>query len=257
MRSLRPVHILAGLFVFFCLALPAMTQEKGAEETYTIKQGDTLWDISSKFLKNPFLWPKLWQRNPYIANPHWIYPGNQIRISSLDKEEPAKAAAEEKPQAAVSPAPVAPEPEVKRAEPPPAEKKPEAAEARKRVERPFFQENRSAGFFSNVNYRGIGIILDSKEGKSFVAEGDIVYLMFKTSEPILIGDKYTIFRPSEEIRHPDTEEKFGRKYNITGNLQIIDQYGKFFTAKVIEAFQEIQRGDLIQPYQKEKMEKTK
>ena len=50
------------------------------------------------------------------------------------------------------------------------------------------------------------------------------------------------------------DNKFGRRYNILGILQIIDQYGNYYTARVIEAFQEIKRGDFIMPYNKEKME---
>ncbi len=107
---------------------------------------------------------------------------------------------------------------------------------------------------SDIGYHGIGIILESKEGKTLMAEGDILYLAFKTSEPILIGNKYTVFRASEEIRHPVTQKKVGIKYNIIGNIQIIDHYGNFYTAKVIESFDAINRGDMIQPYLKEKME---
>jgi hypothetical protein len=70
----------------------------------------------------------------------------------------------------------------------------------------------------------------------------------------LIGNKYTVFRASEELRHPVTDKKMGRKYSILGNIQVIDQHGNFFTAKVIESFYWIQRGDLIKPYSKEQME---
>ncbi len=87
-----------------------------------------------------------------------------------------------------------------------------------------------------------------------MSAGDIVYLAFKTSEPVLIGDKYTVFRVSEEMKHPFTGKRGWRKYNIMGNIQVIDQRENFFTAKVIESFDALQRGDLIQPYSKEKME---
>src|SRR5437868_5407958 len=52
----------------------------GTPEEYTITKGDTLWDLSQKFLNNPWYWPKIWSLNPSIENPHWIYPGNKLRI---------------------------------------------------------------------------------------------------------------------------------------------------------------------------------
>jgi hypothetical protein len=261
------------LTLSFCFVLPGLTQDtKETEGVYTIKKGDTLWDISSKFLKDPFLWPKLWEKNPYITNPHWIYPGNPIRLTAVEpvkkeeaKEEP-KTVVEEKPKEGVK------EPEAKQAEPTPAEKKPETVAVEKPApveekpalveekpapveEKPvYFREIRSAGFMSDIEYRGIGIILESKEGKTLMSAGDIIYLAFKTSEPILIGDKYTVFRAAEEIRHPVTGKRIGRKYNIIGNIKLIDQHSSFFTAKVIESFDAIMNGDFIQPYSKEKME---
>jgi len=105
-----------------------------------------------------------------------------------------------------------------------------------------------------VDYHGIGVILDNREGKNAMSEGDIVYLAFKTSEPITIGNKYTIIRASDIIKDPVTGKKIGRKYNITGNLQIIDQYRNFYTAKIIESFDVVWKGDMIHHYIKEKME---
>ncbi len=261
--------------VSFCFVLPGLTQEtKEAEGVYTIVKGDTLWDISAKFLKDPFLWPKLWERNPYITNPHWIYPGNPIRLSAIEpisKEEPQKVG-EGKPQEAVK-EPGMKEPGVEKAESPaplPVERKQEeiaqvkpevAPEVKPEVkpapaeEKPIgYPEIRSAGFISDIEYRGIGIVLESLEGKNLMAEGDIIYLAMKTSEPILIGDKYTIFRASRELNHPITEKRVGRKYNIIGNVQVIDQNGNFYTAKVIETFTAVLVGDYVQPYSREKME---
>jgi LysM repeat protein len=262
MRKKWGCLIIMVLVISFFFALSPLAQEKKeGEEIYTIKQGDTLWDISSKFLKDPFLWPKLWQRNPYITNPHWIYPGQPIRLAPAEelRKEMLKEAGKE--------------PEVKKEEVPPEEKKPEIAEEKPAEVKPaevkpsevkppevkpteeipaVFPEVRTAGFVSDVKLRGIGIILDSREGKNLMSEGDIIYLAFKTSAPIMVGNKYTAIRGREFVRHPVTNQKIGIKYIITGVIQVIDLQGNFYTGKVVEAFDAIEKGDILRPYLKDK-----
>ncbi len=51
-----------------------------APTTYTVVKGDTLWDISALYLDSPWLWPRLWQVNPEIDNPHLIYPGDKLTL---------------------------------------------------------------------------------------------------------------------------------------------------------------------------------
>jgi LysM repeat protein len=247
MRRLRGFHI-GGVFVLMvmlCLPLLLSAQEKKAEEgeVYTIKKGDTLWDISSRFLKDPFLWPKLWQRNPYITNPHWIYPGQPIQISPL--EEPKKVAEVE-----VKEAPKEPMVAAKKEEPPAEAKKPEILPPLE-VKRPHINELRDAGYFTDVDHQGIGIVLESRDGKNLMSEGDIVYLSFKSNEKVSLGSHYTTVRASDVFM---AHKRVGTKYNITGKVKIIDIYGNFCTAKITESYREVQRGDMLTPYIKERME---
>ena len=113
---------------------------EGREGVYVIKKGDTLWDLSQRFLEDPFLWPRLWQSNQYITNPHWIYPGNPIRFYPFEEARvpPAKppeiGPPEVKPPEAKPPE--AKPPEAKPPEVKPPEAKPEVARKPPEEEKP-------------------------------------------------------------------------------------------------------------------------
>lgn len=102
--ALRPAILLslvAGLTVTAgLLAPPSTLAQEGPAQTvgsgsniplaanapdqYVVKTGDTLWDISKVFLKEPWYWPEIWYVNPQIANPHLIYPGDVLKLVYID-----------------------------------------------------------------------------------------------------------------------------------------------------------------------------
>jgi hypothetical protein len=49
-------------------------------ELHTVKRGDTLWDISGKYYGNHYNWPRIWSYNSHVQNPHWLYPGDHVRL---------------------------------------------------------------------------------------------------------------------------------------------------------------------------------
>lgn len=74
----------AAMLTVAAYAAAAQVNE-GHPTTYVVQKGDTLWDISARFLKKPWLWPEIWQANPQVQNPHLIYPGDALSLAYLDR----------------------------------------------------------------------------------------------------------------------------------------------------------------------------
>ena len=76
------------LILVTMLASVAMAQDVSVRsdhpDEYVVVKGDTLWDISGKFLEKPWQWPSIWHANPQIENPHLIYPGDRISLVYID-----------------------------------------------------------------------------------------------------------------------------------------------------------------------------
>src|SRR5690242_12839651 len=50
----------------------------GGQPVHLIPRGDTLWDLAAKYYGNPYLWPQIWEKNQYVLDAHWIYPGDPL-----------------------------------------------------------------------------------------------------------------------------------------------------------------------------------
>lgn len=82
-RSLSVCLLFLSL-LFSAWTLAAVELNENVPETYIVKKGDTLWGISGMYLKEPWLWPELWDANPQIDNPHLIYPGDELYLVWID-----------------------------------------------------------------------------------------------------------------------------------------------------------------------------
>lgn len=88
--KIRFTVMLTAIFLLGSLSVQAEARKdqlqlrEGYPKEYVVEKGDTLWDISNRFLKTPWRWPDLWRMNPEISNPHLIYPGDHLKVVWVD-----------------------------------------------------------------------------------------------------------------------------------------------------------------------------
>jgi len=95
MNKSLPLHRTAGFIatgLFLLVLATSLAAQSGSTvvlnpnhpDRYVVQRGDTLWDISAMFLRDPWYWPEIWQVNPQVENPHLIYPGDVLVLSYVD-----------------------------------------------------------------------------------------------------------------------------------------------------------------------------
>jgi len=84
MKFKRITSFFLGAALSFAAFADTLTLKEDYPETYTVIKGDTLWDISAHFLNSPWLWPRLWDANSQVQNPHLIYPGEVLTLIWVD-----------------------------------------------------------------------------------------------------------------------------------------------------------------------------
>jgi len=253
--------LLAAMFVIALLAFPlsASAEEKETaseavsiknieEEVvetetgfyYTVKKGDTLWDLSQRFSNTPYLWPDLWSDNSQIANPHLIYPGQRIRLfRRTDIEKEARPVIEDKP--IETKAPPIEVPEITTQEIP--EAKPVSKTYR-------YAAIDRVGFIKNKALTPEGFIFKVREDKKFISAGDIIYVSQNESNPLIPGGIYTVYRTLEPIYDETTGKFIGIQHYLLGVVEITNTAPRFAIAKVIRSFSNIRINDKLMPYKR-------
>jgi len=210
-----------------------------APTEYQVQEGDTLWDLSKKFLNNPWYWPKIWSYNPEIENPNWIYPGSKVRFypgaGALPGEvEPAQPV--EEPEEIEAPSEV---PSQQLFE---AQGVSEQLAARLKGE---FTLAPGRKFVTREEMKDSGVIAGSLEEVRMLSLKQRVYVKLNSSaQP---GQQFEIFKVVREIRHPITGSNLGYMTEILGTASVDRLDAKMATAVIETAYNEINRGDHLGP----------
>ena len=247
-RALRKKFWLAILLtvIFIWFVNLHATVPAGAQPLkHTVQRGDTLWDICKKYYGDEELWPKLWQMNPFITNPHLLKPGDVITLlEGVPVKESAIKEIEKTPPKASAPA---------------------FAYGKTGLDISGFTDVKSIGFLSTKEVEPWGRILSGEEKKVVLSEGDKIYVSMKREREINPGDLFTIYRDSRMLKHPLERKRLGYVISFLGRVRIkekvketteesqknreVDQESELYKAEIIESYRAAQVGDPVLSYE--------
>lgn len=254
----RRVAVLALCAVLGAGFLPAAARAavenqdapKGAEAwpdglRYKVSSGDTLWDLSAKYLGSPWKWIELWERNRFLTNPHFIYPGTEITIfpapprdytiAGAPAPRPIPVATAQEPEPLPEPAPApAPPVKIKRAAPvapPPGTLVINDSDLVR------------AGEFLRTVPRGVATIRAGEERRQNFSAGDKVYLTMR--KPLPDGQLLGVYRVRGPVKIPAHSPYTGYVKYLVGVIQVTGTEDGVTTGKVRTSYEEISRADLI------------
>ena len=212
---------------------PVGTDEQGRTgHIHTVARGDTLWDISEAYLGTPWVWPSIWQENPSVPNPHRIYPGNRIWISPTSMKRVSDAEADAMLSREPSPPPAA-----------------VAGDAMPHALASYTMSSIDAvGLVSPDLFEGAGSVLESPTTDAqWLTQGQRVYISLGEGQ-VHVGDRFTVVRPSQDVRDPETHHRIGVFVDRVGWIEVTSVHPESSEALIRESHSELHRGDRVIPH---------
>lgn len=217
--------------------VPLSELAENAPDVYTVKSGDTLWDISRMYLKSPWRWPELWGMNlDQIRNPHLIFPGQTLHLVKIDGRASLRVGQGE-PGGTVRLSPRVRSSDLNRDGIP--------AIALHLIE-PFLNE---AVIFDENQLASAPRIVGTQEGRVLLSRGDLAYVRGDVGE----SRNFRVFREPRPLKDPTTGEVLGYEAVYLGVAEYIRKGGTVKGEIVPDTFtvtsvrQEIRVADRLSP----------
>lgn len=206
---------------------PAEVHAGPVPELHVVRSGDTLWDICWYYFNDPWQWPKVWSYNPQISNPHWIYPGDLVRLlpRGVFAQQPEP---EGNGQGAGSATAAMPIDNV----PAPAQRSDVGIKQTAFVEKSDLDRSMT--------------IDGAVDEKVLLGNGDSVYISYPKNKPPQVGGRYSIYTPDHDVKG------YGSYVHVLGTVEVVSVVeDKRARGVIVESNQEIERGAKVGPLLKE------
>jgi hypothetical protein len=212
---------------FFGANADTLTLKAGHPDTYVVKKGDTLWDISGYFLNDPWRWPKLWGVNPQIANPHLIYPGDKLTLVFIDGQPRlvVKQHIQKSPEGRV----------ISKDGPIPA--------VDLALIRPYLVQNRVV---DPAWLLGLPIVMSGESPSIHHVVNDVVYVNAQLEQ----GLKVAMYQTGDKFFSPDSGELLGQEIILASSGRVIES-GVVSKVELLSSLRETKGGFHVAPIEDE------
>jgi hypothetical protein len=191
-------------------------------ELHVVRRGDTLWDICWYYFNDPWQWPKVWSYNSQITNPHWIYPGDLVRLlpkgfltSSVPIDDPG----------------LEPETDGGNAQP-------DVVTPQRRLD----VTVRQVAFIDKKHLESSMFVVGAVEDKELLSIGDDIYVSYPENKPPKVGERYSVYAEDQSVK------AYGSYVRVLGEVQITSvKQDKRAQARITSSNSEIERGQRVGP----------
>lgn len=237
-------------------------QPPAGSQVHVIERGETLWDLAARFYGDPYLWPQVWEKNQYILDAHWIYPGDPLvlGLEVAPVETLAEGGEETAPEDLGEP-----QGDVLTAEQAAGEPVPLGGES----------DIYCTGFIGDLDekfehtiigseYDSLGPDLDLLPSYGFrgrygrpgtakfnLSTSDIVYLDGGRARGMTPGTLYTVIEPQRQVIHPITKQVVGRFYHYLGRIRVLSVQEETAIGEIVHSCDPILVGQQLRTFEPE------